>query len=141
VRSLIGSPASRTLVDPLTDPTAPAPAIRLMPADVALRTFRQNREFYTRIQGPPSKEKAADAVRASVRLLAGCQDNQISLDGTCNGLFTGTLLKVWKEGAFKGDWTDFHRAIVDRMPVTQVPNHFRVGAFDAAFDRQVPFTV
>jgi hypothetical protein len=141
IRSLVSSPTTRTLVDPNTDPNAPVPAIRLLPSDVALRTFRQNREFYTRIQGPPSKEKASDAVRASVRLLSGCQDNQVSLDGRFNGLFTGTLLKVWKEGAFKGDWADFHRAIVDRMPLTQVPNHFRVGAFDSAFDRQVPFTI
>jgi hypothetical protein len=141
VRSLASSPATRTLVDPNTDPAAPPPALRLIPPDVALRTFRQNREFYTRIQGPPSKEKASDAVRASVRLLSGCQDNQVSLDGTFNGLFTSILLKVWKEGAFKGDYADFHRAIVDRMPLTQVPNHFRVGAFDTAYDRQVPFTI
>jgi hypothetical protein len=141
VRTLAGSPYTRTLVDPNTDPTAPVPAVRLLPPDVALRTFRQNRDFYTRLQGPPSKEKASDAVRASVRLLAGCQDNQVSLDGTFNGLFTSTLLKVWKEGAFKGDYADFHRAIVDRMPVTQVPNHFRIGAFDPAYDRQVPFTI
>jgi metacaspase-1 len=141
VRSLASSPTTRTLVDPNTDPNAPVPALRLLPPDVALRTFRQNREFYTRIQGPPSKEKAADAVRASVRLLSGCQDNQVSLDGTFNGLFTSILLKVWKEGAFKGDYADFHRAIVDRMPLTQVPNHLRVGAFDTAYDRQVPFTI
>ena len=44
-------------------------------------------------------------------------------------------------GLTKGDYADFHRAIVDRMPLTQVPNHFRIGAFDASFDRQVPFTI
>ena len=75
------------------------------------------------------------------RLISGCMDNQLSQDGAFNGLFTGTMLKVWKDGAFQGDYADFHRAILDRMPPDQSPNHFLVGASNAAYDAQAPFQV
>ncbi len=140
-RTLADSPATRALVDPRSDPTAPLPAVRLLPAEIGLRTFREHRDFYSQLQGPRSKEKVVDTVRASVRILAACQDNQLALDGAHNGLFTATLLTVWKEGAFEGDYADFHRAIVGRMPLTQVPHHFRAGGLSKAFDRQKPFTV
>jgi hypothetical protein len=76
-----------------------------------------------------------------VRLLSGCQDNQLSLDGTFNGLFTGQLLRVWSSGRFEGDYAQFHRAILARMPATQSPNHDVFGLENAGFDQQKPFTI
>lgn len=112
---------------------------RAMPKQVANRTYRRNREFYQGLQkGIP---KDLPAIRATVRLLSGCQDNQLSLDGTFNGLFTGTLLDVWAEGAFRGDYAAFHRAILGHMPPTQSPNHFVIGASNPAFDGQKPFAI
>jgi hypothetical protein len=115
---------------------------RTMPPDVALRVYRQNREEYDSYlkQFPSEKSSKAD-LRARVRLISGCQDNQTSLDGTFNGLFTGTLLKVWKEGAFAGDYSDFHRAILARMPATQSPEHMVIGPANTAYDAQTPFTI
>jgi len=46
--------------------------------------------------------KAKANIKASVLLISGCQDNQLSQDGAFNGLFTGTLKKVWNGGIFKG---------------------------------------
>ena len=51
------------------------------------------------------------------------------------------LLRVWNNGSFKRDYAAFHRAIVDRMPPTQTPNHFVIGAHNPAFASQVPFTI
>jgi hypothetical protein len=115
---------------------------RVMPASIALRTYQQHRAFYEDLQKSvrPREARGAD-VRASVQLVSGCQDNQLSLDGTFNGLFTATLLRVWKEGAFQRSYVDFHREIVNRMPPTQTPNHFRVGRQDPAFEAQRPFTI
>jgi hypothetical protein len=76
-----------------------------------------------------------------VRLISACQDNQVALDGLTNGLFTGRLLEAWGSGAFQGDYAAFHRAIVDRMPPDQTPNHFETGQDSPAFDAQRPFDI
>ena len=80
-------------------------------------------------------------VAASVRLISACQDNQVALDGLTNGLFTGRLLETWGDGAFQGDYAGFHRAIVDRMPPTQTPNHYTTGLGSPSFDVQRPFDI
>lgn len=114
------------------------PRYRAAPPEVLRRTYRQNRDFY---------DDLAEAIpivpepQAAVRLISGCQDNQLSLDGTFNGLFTGTLLRVWNEGRFEGNYKQFHRAIMRRMPSDQTPNHFVMGPRDLAFDGQRPFAI
>jgi len=122
-------------------PGAPQVRYRAMPPDAALRTYRLNKAFYDRILAGAGRGEARKEAAASILLISGCQDNQLSADGEVNGLFTGELLRVWKHGAFKGSYPDFHKAIVRRMPPDQTPNYFRVGRPSAAFERQRPFTV
>jgi hypothetical protein len=81
------------------------------------------------------------AVRAAVILISGCQDNQLSQDGEFNGLFTANLLRVWKEGRFRGSYRALHSAIVRNMPPDQTPKLFTIGASVRAFEKQQPFTV
>jgi len=114
---------------------------RFMPPDVALRTYRANRVFYDKILKNMRLKGTEKAVKASVLLISGCQDNQLSSDGDFNGLFTAQLLRVWKNGAFKGDYRKFHASIVRRMPPDQTPNYFRVGRTDLKFEVQKPFTI
>ena len=78
---------------------------------------------------------------ASVILISGCQDNQLSADGDVNGLFTETLLQVWNMGAFQGTYRDFHKSIVLQMPFSQTPNYFTVGASNPQFEASVPFSL
>jgi hypothetical protein len=113
---------------------------RAMPKAVEERTYNRNRKLYDEIQDAnPSGERVG--IGASIALISGCQDAQLSSDGSRNGLFTGTLLKVWKKGKFKGGLKKFHKAIVQNMPLYQQPNLFFVGTRDVAFERQVPLTV
>jgi hypothetical protein len=118
---------------------------RIMPAEVAIRTYRKNRELYdpilSKFKTEGLKQKQKEAVKARVRLLSGCQDNQLSSDGTFNGLFTGMLLRVWNDGRFKGNYREFHKAIVQRMPSTQTPNHFVIGQPLPSYDSERPFTI
>ena len=114
---------------------------RNMPPDVALRTYRKNKPFYDRILKAKVPREKQPAVKATVLLISGCQDNQLSSDGDFNGLFTGQLLKVWKNGAFKGDYKAFHKMILKRMPPDQTPNYFKVGAANPKFEAQKPFTI
>ena len=114
---------------------------RAMPREVALRTYRAHRAMYDRLQ-KAVKPNAEDSIRASTILISGCQDNQLSLDGDFNGLFTANLLRVWNEGRFsRGGYRRFHKQIRLHMPPDQTPNFFTTGAPNRAFERQVPFTV
>ncbi len=114
-------------------------SIRCMPTSAAHQVYRRNKAFYDQLQHNLPKEKPELSV--AVRLISGCQDNQVSLDGTFNGLFTGRLLKVWNSGRFQGDYNSFHSKIVRRMPGEQSPNHFVIGVSDLTYDRQKPFTI
>ena len=108
-----------------------------MPQVNAQRTYRQNKKFYD----PILKLPKAPAPKASILLISGCQDNQLSSDGTFNGLFTATLLQVWKDGQFDGNYRKFHKQIVNRMPPDQTPNLFTSGAANSALLASKPFTL
>jgi len=115
---------------------------RFMPPEIALRTYRQNQAFYDRILKNVTPGKAGMAsVKASVLLISGCQDNQLSADGDFNGLFTANLLRAWDNGNFKGGYKLFHKQIVRRMPPDQTPNYFMTGAANPVFEKQTPFKV
>ena len=114
---------------------------RAMPPDVALRTYRKNKAFYDRILKAKVPKEKQPTVKASILLISGCQDNQLSSDGNFNGLFTAQLLKVWKNGSFKGNYKTFYKEILKRMPPDQTPNYFWVGAPNPKFESQRPFTV
>ncbi|MEU3633303.1 caspase family protein [Streptomyces fradiae] len=110
---------------------------RLMPVARQGAIYRRDRDFFQELQ----REMRADGRRADALLISACQDNQLAADGRVNGLFTGTLLRVWDKGAFSGGHRAFHRAIVSRMPATQSPNLHLSGHPAPSFLAQRPFTV
>lgn len=114
---------------------------RNMPGDITRAVYRKNKEFYDKILRRSELKEAEDKVKASLLLISGCQDNQLSADGEFNGLFTSNLLRVWKDGSFQGNYRKFHRSILKRMPPDQSPNYFLVGRRDTKFEGQTPFTV
>ena len=114
---------------------------RAMPPAVALRTYQANQAMYDPILKDRGIRASAEKVKASVLLISGCQDNQLSADGTFNGLFTGTLKQVWNGGKFRGSYRTFRKRIVSRMPPDQTPNYFTAGASNPTFESQRPFTV
>jgi hypothetical protein len=139
---------ARRIADMLAAGVTPDTTPRAMPLAVSARVARRHRDFYrdvaakvtTAFAGPVTREMAMP-VSASVRLISACQDNQVALDGLANGLFTGRLLETWGQGAFQGDYGAFHRAIAERMPPSQTPNHYRTGQPSPAYDAQRPFDI
>jgi hypothetical protein len=116
------------------------PRIRAMPTAVARKVQKAHAELYKRIQDEhPAAEKAE--VNASVLLISGCMDNQTSRDGARNGLFTGTLKKVWNGGKFKGDYRKLRDTVVSKMPPDQTPNYYFVGFTNPKFEAQQPWTI
>ena len=114
---------------------------RVMPPPVAIKTYRDNKAFYDPILANVKTRDARAQVQASVLLISGCQDNQLSGDGAFNGVFTGTLLAAWNNGTFQDGYARFHRAIVRKMPPEQTPNFFRVGTLDPKFEAGPPFSI
>jgi len=120
--------------------TAGSRRMKSIPARIQAATYRKHRRLYEAVQRTlPRGERVP--IGASVLLLSGCQENQLSADGERNGLFTETLRKVWDNGAFRGTYRGFHRAISRQMPPWQTPNFFRTGAIDPHFEQEHPFTI
>jgi len=105
-----------------------------MPREVALRTYRAHAAFYDSLQPRKARRRkkgakiaATPPVKAPVRLLSGCQDNQLSLDGTFNGLFTSNLLRVWNDREVQGQLRGLPQGHREADAATQTPNHFTTG--------------
>ena len=126
--------------DPELQVAAPHGKARVLPLEVQAATYRAHRSLYDRVQ---TDNPAAEQVEigASVILISGCQDTQLSADGDRNGLFTEKLLQVWDGGRFEGNSLHFQRRIRAEMPSYQSPNYFRAGTPSRAFEEQRPFTI
>ena len=119
---------------------AQSPRYRALPLDVQVKTYRDHRDEYDEIQKAVPAASKAD-IGATVLLISGCQDDQTSLDGVANGLFTEKWLGAWDKGAWKGDYPSFHKAILAEMPADQQPNYMSVGAANAAYEGQDPLII
>ena len=117
-----------------------SPPYRAMPRDVMIATYRAHEDLYDGIQSSVVTAPKAE-IGATVLLISGCQDDQLSLDGFSNGLFTENLRTVWNDGAWSGGYSAFHEAVRSHMPARQQPNYMRVGAANEEFEQQDPFTV
>jgi hypothetical protein len=119
---------------------AQSPRYRALPLDVMVKTYQDHKDEYDDIQSSVPTSAAAE-IGATVLLISGCQDDQLSLDGFSNGLFTETLLGVWDDGAWQGAYPSFHQTIVAKMPEDQQPNYMTVGATNPDFERQDPLQI
>ncbi len=111
---------------------------RLMPPEVMSRAYRAKKALYDQIQEQAVVHEAD--IAASVLLISGCQDPQLSMDGPFNGAFTGALLRVWNHGNFTGSYRSFHRKIQQQLPLTQQPNLMTLGA-GPMFAEEQPFSI
>ncbi|MBT8061066.1 MAG: caspase family protein, partial [Gammaproteobacteria bacterium] len=115
---------------------------RAMPLDVARSVSTENRSFYGRIQDRLPHPKPP--ISASVRLLSGCLEHEKAYGNKETGRFTASLKTVYADGAFKGGYSEFHRAILETIanaPKKQTPGHAILGVRDPEYDRQPPFQI
>src|SRR5215208_1542714 len=105
---------------------AESPRYRALPRDVMIATYRAHTDLYDDIQERVPGSEQADP-DATVLLISGCRDDQLSLDGFSNGLFTENLRAVWGDGAWEGGHPQFRETIRARMPAKQQPNYTCVG--------------
>ncbi|GAB3012551.1 caspase family protein [Niabella terrae] len=104
------------------------------------KVYQKHKSLYQNSSTARSGTKKTPAIKASIILLSGCQDNQTSLDGNKNGLFTEKLLKVYKKGKFEGGYGKLLREILKLMPSNQTPNYYLSGKRDREFENSRPFS-
>jgi hypothetical protein len=103
---------------------------RAMPIDVMRTTYIANKANYDDIAAANATKAV---VQASVILVSGCQDNQLSMDGPFNGAFTSALLGVYANGGFGGSYYSLAQQVRAKLPMTQSPNYMELGVHDPAF--------
>jgi len=125
--------------NPLTASSGAPLRQKCMPREYLGAVYRENQAFYDKILKKPAVNE--EDIKASALLISGCQDNQYSMDGERNGLFTSQLLAVWKDGKYSRSYKTFHKDIVRRMPREQTPNYYPTGVRNYKFESQKPFTI
>lgn len=125
--------------DSPSTPGSPNPKTKNLPLEVQESLHLKNFELYKGIR-MEARAKAGE-FHADLLLISGCQDNQLSLDGERNGLFTANLLRLWNRGTYLGDYRQFFRRLLQMMPPYQTPNYDRSGSVNEAFDLQGPFSI
>ncbi len=113
---------------------------KAIPGDVQARTWDKRKSTYRTAQWIAGRPRDRD-IGAAIILISGCADNQLSMDGTANGLFTEKLKAAWSDGMFEGGHKAFHCAIGNLMPATQTPNYYVTGAADQHFEDMHPFDI
>jgi hypothetical protein len=116
---------------------------RGVPPTLAHAIYAADRAAYDP-QRTATVRAAARTVRASVLLLAACQDRQEAKDGPVHGRFTRALLAAWDDGAYLASAAASYRDLVARITAaiaepSQVPHLFQTGAADPGFPDRAPF--
>lgn len=114
-------------------------ASKNLPTPQAEKTYAANKAFYDKIQDQ-TKVSGKAVIKASVKLISGCQDSELSYDGDLNGVFTGALRDVWAYGNFSGNYDLFTDRIKQKL-TKQTPGILNIGQSSNTFNNQKPFTL
>lgn len=112
---------------------------KILPPAVLKETYLRNQAFYDKILARPNVP--GERINASVLLLASCLDNQESLDGPFNSVFTHHLLNVWNNGTFTGNYKAFINEISRSTPSSQIPQLKEEGLPNISFLNSPPFKI
>ena len=113
---------------------------KFLPPEVQAKIYKERAVLYDDIRKKtPRREKVN--LECSVILISACQDNQVAMDGSKNGLFTEALLRAWNKGTFAGGYHYFRNEIAGFLPPTQSPKYTIVGHRERAFEHQRPFSI
>ena len=119
------------------------------PEEEAERVYLEHKDFYQKIKAEAMESKEKE-VKASVKLIAGCQDIESSyvLPNDENSLLTMEINRVWDAGQFMGTTPKFFeeirkgvKAIATENRIYQEPNLYDLGKRNENFDIQKPFGI
>jgi len=119
------------------------------PEEEAKRVYIEHKSFYQKIKAKAMESKEKE-VKASVKLIAGCQDIESSyvLPSDENSLLTMEINRVWDAGQFVGTTLEFFEQVKKGVKdiayenrIFQEPNLYDVGMRNEKFDTQKPFGI
>ena len=119
------------------------------PDEEAKKVYLAHKGFYLKVKALAVESKDKE-VKASVKLIAGCQDIESSyvLPNDENSLLTRELNRVWDAGQFVGTTPEFFEKIKKGVKsiaydnrIYQEPNLYDVGKKNEQFDTQKPFGI
>jgi len=109
-----------------------------LPLAKSEQIYKNRKSLFDSIQqlaGPAEKQ----AVGASIILISGCRDDQVSYDGPVNGAFTTQVLRLWDNGSFRGTIRQFQEQASAALNGSQSPQYFLAGTVDRTFEQMRPF--
>jgi len=115
---------------------------RAVPRSASIESYKSHRQYYAELQ--LALPKPRPEIRASVRLLSGCQEDEQSWGSAVTGRFTEAVKTVFADGAFEGSYKQFHAELVTavaRAMNPQTPGHSVIGAPNRDYDLQKPFRI
>jgi hypothetical protein len=119
------------------------------PEEEAERVYIEHKSFYLKVKAEAAESKDKE-VKASIKLIAGCQDVESSyvLPNDENSLLTMEINRVWDAGQFVGTTPEFFeeiragvKAIASENRIYQEPNLYDVGKTNESFNTQKPFGI
>jgi len=122
---------------------------KYFPDEEAEKVYLAHKSMYLEIKAIAS-ESSDKEVKASVKLIAGCQDIESSyvLPNDENSLLTMEINRVWDAGQFVGTTPEFFEQvkkgvtdIASENRIYQEPNLYDVGMKNEKFDTQKPFGI
>ena len=115
---------------------------RMLPPEVEnVISFKFQKTVYDPIQEKYKTKKQGSGVKASVKLLAACQDDEETLDGRNNGIFTEAFINIFKDAASRQSTAEQLISTVSTKYFFPKPNFFQYGAIIPSFDNNFPFQI
>ena len=103
--------------------------------------YRSGATVYKPLQAKYKTKQQAVAVKAAVKLLAACQDDEETLDGAHNGIFTEAFMELFKDPKNKKINGEGLVQLVSSRYYFPKPNFFQYGGIIASFDKGFPFAI
>lgn len=114
---------------------------KLSKEEEALIAMNFKETVYKPIQDKFKMSSKGKGVQASVKLLAACQDDEETLDGDKNGIFTEAFMDLFKDPDFKTANGERLIAAVRKRYYFPVPGFFEYGGVIPTYDYSFPFTI
>lgn len=103
--------------------------------------FRFGAALYKPLLEQYKNMRRGKGVKAAVKLLAACQDNQQTLDGRNNGIFTEAFIHILADPASRNANAEMLLEAVSKRYFFPNPNFFQYGSIIPAFDNGFPFEI
>ena len=125
------------------------PISKYFPHEKAQEVYVQNKEFFSKVKELVEQTQDKE-LKATVKLLSGCQDTEESLtfSNATNSLLTAEINRVWDAGQFVGTTEEFFEKVKEQVmreakkwKRDQTPNLYTIGKENKEFNEQKPFSL